>query len=253
MNKLIEQINKVINKKGSLKTPAYYIRELFIDIVNYFENKINTLNNHTNDMNKVVKYIPTGVVYAGYSDGPIAIKDIYTDHYILSEDSRCGSFAVLYSTKKITKITIRCANTEYSLDENKLSTKFGNGLYVYRVGLEFVVENIDNIFYGTYSMKVTYIDGDEEFIDNRLVNVDTATVQGKITLNINGVYKNIHVFGNNLTEFSINVINGTNSIETYSENKSGYKFIFLLNNHEIPTEYIKETENDKIICKLVKQ
>lgn len=45
MSKLIEQIDKVINKKGSLKTPAYYIRGLLIDIVNYFENKIKIINN----------------------------------------------------------------------------------------------------------------------------------------------------------------------------------------------------------------
>ena len=252
MNNLIEKIDKIIGKKGSVKAPAYFIRGLLIDIVKYFGNKINNLDNHTNDVNKVIKYVPTGVIYAGYSDRLIAIKDIYTDHYILSEDPNYCSFAVLYSTKKITKIILRYSDIEHILND-EFFDESGNGLYVYRVRLEEVAKNINNNFYGNHTIKVTYIDGDEEYIDTRVVMIDTGTVHGEITLNINGVSKTIYVFGNNLTEFSINVPNGTSIIGTYSENRSGYKFIFLLNNHEIPTEYTKETENDKIICKLIKQ
>lgn len=54
MGKLIEQIDKLINKKGSLKTPAYYIRGLLIDIVNYFEKKIDTLNKQINTINNKI-------------------------------------------------------------------------------------------------------------------------------------------------------------------------------------------------------
>lgn len=251
MNNLIEKIDKIIGKKGSIKTPAYFIRGLLIDIVKYFGNNINSLIKDIKNIKKITTYTPTGVIYAGYSDRLIAIKDIYTDHYILSEDPNYCSFAVLYSTKKITKIAIRLGE-DHNIDDG-VYDESGNGLYVYRVGLEEVAKTLDDNFYGSYRMKVTYIDGDEEYIDTRLVIIDTGTVRGEIILNINGVSKKIYIFGNNLTEFSINVPNGTESIETSSEIRGHYKFIFLLNNHEIPTEYIKETENDKIICKLIRQ
>lgn len=252
MNNLIEKIDKIIGKKGSVKAPAYFIRGLLIDIVKYFGNNINTLINDVKNINKVTKYTPTGVIYAGFSDRLIAIKDIYTDHYILSEDPNYCSFAVLYSTKKITKIAIRLSGEDHNIDD-KVSDESGNGLYVYRVRLGEVAKTISDNFYGIYGMKVTYIDGNEEYIDTRIVMIDTGTVRAEIILNIDGVSKKIYIFGNNLTEFSINVPNGTKSIETSAGLRDGYKFIFLLNNHEIPTEYIKETENDKIICKLIKQ
>ena len=77
MNKLIEQIDKLINKQGSLKTPAYYIRGLFIDIVSYFEKKINSFNGTINNINKKINDISK--IYLSKEEGLNIKTDIDND------------------------------------------------------------------------------------------------------------------------------------------------------------------------------
>lgn len=81
MNKLIEQIDKLINKKGSLKTPAYYIRELFINIVEYVEKKVNSINDRINTINKKIANIANNSEYI-----PLAPSKIYNIDFKVNKE-----------------------------------------------------------------------------------------------------------------------------------------------------------------------
>jgi hypothetical protein len=45
MEKLKNKIEKYINKTGVIKTPAYFIKDLFNNVVDYFSNKIKNIDN----------------------------------------------------------------------------------------------------------------------------------------------------------------------------------------------------------------
>ena len=259
MNKLIEQINKVINKKGSLKTPAYYIKGLFIDIVNYFENSINSLkkeiksiNNITTKINETIKNSPKGVVYAGYSNGSIDIKDIYRTHFILSNDPKYSSWVVIYSIKQIKQIMVYNNGNLYNVDITEY--KPYNNLFIYTFNLYQIFTNATlDYWLVQHSINVRYNDNIEETIQLLNESLFSIITGGIILKSSSDDNKFIQLYSGNYVEVNIDVPKDTTNIyDGYSVTNNHGEFIVLLNNHNVLNDYTKETENDKITIKIIK-
>lgn len=256
MNKLVEQIDKVINKKGSLKAPAYYIRGLFIDIVNYFEKKVDDLkrkveqiNTVVTNVNKIVKNNPKGVVYAGYSNGSIDIKDIYRTHYILSNSSEYSSWVVIYSIKQIKQIRVHHQNTDIV---NATEYRQYNNLFIYSFNLSQVFSDAHHAWKVRHSITVQYNDDIEERIST--LNPSTfEEIEGGVVLASSDDNKTIQIYSGNYIEINIDVPKNTTFISGGggTSNSDG-QVIMLLNNRDFVGEYTKETDNDKITIKIIK-
>lgn len=129
MNKLIEQIDKVINKKGSLKTPAYYIRGLFVDIVNYIDKISNSINDKINTINKKIPNVRNVSDYAQIlsitSIGRDEIEDFkkigYDISYVRIDNMKVTDGVVFYTSGifrvRVNKFAKLLKKEQYNNDE----------------------------------------------------------------------------------------------------------------------------------------
>ena len=257
MNNLIEKIDKIIGKKGSVKAPAYFIRGLLIDIVKYFGNSINSLkqevkriNTTTTNINKIVKNSPKGVVYAGYSNGSIDIKDIYRTHFMLGDSVEYSSWVVIYSIKQIKQVRVNTVDGVRTATITKHESY--NNLFIYSFNLYQIYTIPPIIHKARHSITVQYNDDVEETIS--LLNKPTfSDIDAGVGFRYSNSINYFRVYSGNYIEINIDVPKDTTYISDNGSSSNEYgTFIILLNNHNVIGDYTKETENDKITFKSIK-